>query len=104
MSSSRDAIHYYFSVATYPLKPLIPRGPDGSFDKDCARLPSHIITHNDEHWVYYLATNERWGRVNGMLVWPWPSCGSMASFICKPVAKRERSRPSSSKSRATRSN
>ena len=61
MSPSRDAIHYDFSVATYPRKPLIPRGPDGSFDKDCARPPSNIITHNDEHWVYYLATNERWG-------------------------------------------
>ena len=61
MSPSRDAIHYDFSVATYPRKPLIPRGPDGSFDKDCARPPSNIITHNDEHWVYYIPTNERWG-------------------------------------------
>ena len=61
MSPSRDAIHYDFSLATYPRKPLIPRGRDGSFDKDCARPPSNIITHNDEHWVYYLATNERWG-------------------------------------------
>ena len=24
-----------------------------------------------------------------MPVWPWPSCGSTASFICKPVAKRK---------------
>ena len=61
MSPSRDAIHYDFTLATYPRKPLIPRGPDGSFDKDCVRPPSNIITRNDEHWIYYLATNERWG-------------------------------------------
>ncbi len=61
MAPSRDAIHYNFEIATYSRKPLIPRGPAGSFDKDCVRPPSHIITHQDEHWIYYLATNERWG-------------------------------------------
>ena len=25
------------------------------------RPPSNIVTHNGEHWIYYLATNERWG-------------------------------------------
>ena len=61
MSPSRDAVRYDFTAATYPRKTLIPRGPDGSFDKDCARPPANIITRNDEHWIYYLATNERWG-------------------------------------------
>jgi len=61
MAPSRDGIKYDFSVAAYPRKPLIPRGPAGSFDKDCVRPPSNIITHKDEHWIYYLATNERWG-------------------------------------------
>ncbi|MBL7189759.1 MAG: hypothetical protein ISS70_25805 [Phycisphaerae bacterium] len=61
MAPSRDAINYDFKVAAYPRKPLIPRGPAGSFDKDCARPPANIITHNDEHWIYYFATNERWG-------------------------------------------
>ena len=61
MSPSRDAIRYDFTAATYSRKALIPRGPDGSFDKDCARPPANIITHKDEHWIYYLATNERWG-------------------------------------------
>ena len=61
MAPSRDGIKYDFSVAAYPRKPLIPRGPAGSFDKDCVRPPTNIITHNDEHWIYYLATNERWG-------------------------------------------
>ena len=61
MSPSRDAVHYDFEIATYPRRAIIPRGPDGSYDKDCVRPPSNIITHNDEHWFYYLATNERWG-------------------------------------------
>jgi len=61
MAPSRDAVNYDFTVAAYPRKALIPRGPAGSFDKDCVRPPSNIITHKDEHWIYYLATNERWG-------------------------------------------
>ena len=61
MAPSRDAINYNFAAAAYPRKALIPRGPAGSFDKDCARPPANIITHNDEHWIYYFATNERWG-------------------------------------------
>ncbi len=61
MATSRDAVNFDFTAATYPRKALIPRGPDGSFDKDCVRPPANIITHNDEHWIYYLATNERWG-------------------------------------------
>lgn len=61
MAPSRDGIHYDFSAAAYPRKAVIPRGPNGSFDKDCVRPPSNIVTHNDEHWIYYLATNERWG-------------------------------------------
>ena len=61
MASSRDGIKYDFSAAVYPRKALIQRGPAGSYDKDCARPPSNIITRGDEHWIYYLATNERWG-------------------------------------------
>ena len=61
MAPSRDAIHYNFEVAAYPRKALIPRGAAGSYDKDCVRPPSNIITHDDAHWIYYLATNERWG-------------------------------------------
>ena len=51
MAPSRDAVNYDFSQAAYPRKPLIPRGPAGSFDKDCVRPPSNIVTHNDEHWI-----------------------------------------------------
>ena len=61
MAPSRDAVNFDFKVAAYRRKPLIPRGRAGSFDKDCARPPANIITHNDEHWIYYLGTNERWG-------------------------------------------
>ena len=61
MSPSRDAVNFDFTAAAYPRRALIPRGPDGSFDKDCVRPPANIITHNDEHWIYYLGTNERWG-------------------------------------------
>ena len=61
MAPSRDGVKYDFSTAVYPRKALIPRGAEGSYDKDCVRPPSNIITRNDEHWIYYLATNERWG-------------------------------------------
>lgn len=61
MAPSRDAVNFDFTLAAYPRKALIPRGPGGSFDKDCVRPPASIITYNDEHWIYYLGTNERWG-------------------------------------------
>ncbi len=61
MAPSRDAVNFDFTVAAYPRRALIPRGPDGSFDKDCVRPPTNIITKDDEHWIYYLGTNERWG-------------------------------------------
>ena len=61
MAPSRDAVNFDFKVAAYRRKPLVQRGRAGSFDKDCARPPANIITHNNEHWIYYLGTNERWG-------------------------------------------
>lgn len=63
MAPSRDAVNYDFTAAAYPRKALILRGPAGSYDKDCVRPPMNIITHKDEHWIYYLATNERWGAL-----------------------------------------
>ena len=61
LSPSRNGVDFDFSLATYPRKALIPRGPNGSFDKDCVRPPMNIITHGDQHYIYYLGTNERWG-------------------------------------------
>ncbi len=60
VAPSRDGVNFDVSSA-YARKPLIPRGPDGSFDKDCVRPPINVITRNDEHWIYYFAANERWG-------------------------------------------
>ncbi|MBV59578.1 MAG: hypothetical protein CMO58_08300, partial [Verrucomicrobiales bacterium] len=45
----------------YAEKPFVPRGPDGSFDKDMIFPASQIDTHNDRHWVYYNGFRERHG-------------------------------------------
>lgn len=37
----------------YAEKPLIPRGPDGTFDKDMIHNAATIVTWQDEHWLYY---------------------------------------------------
>ena len=37
----------------YAEKPLIPRGPEGSFDKDLIHHASTVLTWNDQHWIYY---------------------------------------------------
>lgn len=37
----------------YAEKPLIPRGPDGAFDKDMIHNAASIVTWNDKHWIYY---------------------------------------------------
>jgi hypothetical protein len=43
----------------YAGKPLIPRGPSGSFDKDWVASSPNIITWNDKHWIYYMGGKER---------------------------------------------
>ena len=45
----------------YSDKPLISRGPDGSFDKDMIKPASQIVTWDDQHWLYYYGANERHG-------------------------------------------
>jgi len=48
----------------YAGKPFVPRGPNGSFDKDMIFPASQIVTHNDLHWVYYNGFRERHGIAN----------------------------------------
>ena len=45
-------------------KPLIPRGPTGSFDKDWVQPAINIVTWNGKHWIYYAGARER-HDVNG---------------------------------------
>jgi len=66
-----DVVNFYIGTArgnamwdltwVYADKPLVPRGPDGSFDKDMVFPASQIITHNDKHWIYYNGYRERHG-------------------------------------------
>lgn len=37
----------------YDEKPFIPRGPDGSFDKDLIHNAASLVTWGDQHWLYY---------------------------------------------------
>ena len=46
----------------YANKPLIPRGPDGSFDKDWVQPAVTIVTWQDKHWFYYSGAMERHNR------------------------------------------
>jgi len=66
-----DVVNFYIGTArgnamwdltwVYANKPLVPRGPNGSFDKDMIFPASQIITHNDKHWIYYSGHGERHG-------------------------------------------
>ncbi|MFP6667439.1 MAG: hypothetical protein VB876_09000, partial [Pirellulales bacterium] len=66
-----DIVNFYIGTArgnamwdltwVYASKPMIPRGPDGSFDKDMIFPASQIVTHNDKHWIYYNGYRERHG-------------------------------------------
>jgi hypothetical protein len=58
IGTSRDGINFDKNWI-YTRKPLVPRGPTGSFDKDCVFPPSQFITHKDEHWIFYGAASER---------------------------------------------
>lgn len=58
IGTSRDGINFDKSWI-YARKPLVPRGPAGSFDKDGIKPPSQIVTYNDEHWIFYGGMSER---------------------------------------------
>jgi len=65
----RDILNFYIVTArgnamwdlrwVYAEQPLIPRGPDGSFDKDWVQPATNIVTFQDKHWIYYGGSRER---------------------------------------------
>lgn len=67
----RDVLNFYIATSrdgdrfdlgwVYAGQPIVPRGPDGSFDKDVVFPSSTIVTHDDRHWLYYGGGNERHG-------------------------------------------
>jgi len=67
----RDVMNFYLATSrdcdswdltwVYAGQPIVPRGPDGSFDKDNVFPSSSVVTHDDRHWFYYAGSNERHG-------------------------------------------
>jgi hypothetical protein len=55
---SRDGMNFDKSWI-YARKPLVPRGKEGSFDKDGIKPPAQIVTYKDEHWIFYGGMDER---------------------------------------------
>jgi hypothetical protein len=58
IATSRDGDGWDLSWI-YASQPIVPRGPDGSFDKDLTTPTSQVITHQDKHWIYYIGGPER---------------------------------------------
>lgn len=57
----------------YAEKPLIARGGEGAFDKDLIHNAPSIVTHEDQHWLYYT------GWPNGHMRHPYlPAIGLAA--------------------------
>lgn len=67
----RSVENYYFATGrdgvgwdlhwVYAERPLVPRGPSGSWDKDMIFPVTNVVTHDDKHWIYYGGNNERHG-------------------------------------------
>ena len=65
----RDIMNFYIATSrdgddwdlgwVYDGKPMVRRGPEGSFDKDMIMPASQVVTWKDRHWIYYGAGNER---------------------------------------------
>ncbi len=65
----RDVMNFYIAPCrdganwdlqwVYAEQPLVPRGPNGSFDKDMVVQASNIVTWQDKHWIYYTGYRER---------------------------------------------
>jgi hypothetical protein len=58
IGTSRDAVNFD-KTWVHARKPLIERGDTGSFDMAMVMATSEIITHNDEHWIYYMGCDTR---------------------------------------------
>jgi hypothetical protein len=58
LGTSRGGVRFEKSWI-HARKPLVPRGPAGSFDKDGVFPPSQLVTHDDEHWIFYGGASER---------------------------------------------
>ena len=61
ITPSRDTYNWDLTWV-YAGQPMIPRGGDGSFDKDLLVPTWNIITHQGEHWIYYGGLRERHDR------------------------------------------
>jgi len=65
----RDVSDYYLGASrdvvaidrrfVHQRQPFIPRGEGGTWDDDIVVPSNHIVTHGDEHWIYYGGINER---------------------------------------------
>jgi len=65
----RDVMTFYIGTSrdgdswdltwVYAGKEFVPRGPDGSYDKDMVVPSSNIVTFQDKHWIYYAGYRER---------------------------------------------
>jgi len=58
--TSRDGVGWDLHWV-YAGCPLVPRGPQGAWDKDMIFPVTNIITHEDRHWIYFGGNNERHG-------------------------------------------
>jgi hypothetical protein len=64
LATSRDGVNWDLSWV-YAGTPLVPRGGDGAWDKDGVfATAGNIVTHNDQHWIYYAGMNERHGSAD----------------------------------------
>lgn len=58
IATCRDGVSWDWHWV-YAGQPIVPRGPDGSWNKDMVFPPTHLVTHDDKHWIYYGGCNER---------------------------------------------
>jgi len=85
IATSRDGDRFDLAWI-YAGRPLIERGGKGAWDKDLLLPANWIVTHADQHWIYYGGANERHGtegvfapqRDNGIGLAKLP----MDRFIC----------------------
>jgi hypothetical protein len=58
IATSRDGTHFDFDWV-YAGKPMLERGPAGSFDQDAIYPCPLLVTTKDKHWIYYCGARER---------------------------------------------
>ncbi|MFO1019413.1 MAG: hypothetical protein U0903_01745 [Planctomycetales bacterium] len=92
IATCRDGVSWNFHWI-YAGQQIVPRGTFRAWDKDMIFPTSRIVTHQDKHWIYYGANNERHGSAEKNV---HRCTGQVGLFFPDVVCRQQAKKPANS--------